>query len=245
MRLAILSDIHGNIWALEAVLAAIRKMGDIEMMVNPGDILSGPLEPSATAEILMGLNLPTIAGNHERQLLRCGARPGSASDQYAFEHTSDKQREWLASLPQTLAIRPDILMCHGSPDSDHEYLLDHISSDAVTLDSDAAIQRKLGRHQHSLIICGHSHLPRVYQTTKGNLIVNAGSIGLQAYEDDNPVPHIVENGSPHARFSVCEETRGSWSIANYAIVYDWDKAAMMARKNGRPDWERWLLTGRV
>jgi len=42
-----------------------------------------------------------------------------------------------------------------------------------------------------------------------------------------------------------EETRESRSIANYAIVYDWDKAAIMARKNGRPDWERWLLTERV
>ncbi|MEO9122749.1 MAG: metallophosphoesterase, partial [Burkholderiaceae bacterium] len=47
-RFAVISDIHGNIWALKAVLAAIRGMGDIEMIVNAGDLLSGPLEPSAT-----------------------------------------------------------------------------------------------------------------------------------------------------------------------------------------------------
>ncbi|NYI01854.1 metallophosphoesterase family protein [Cupriavidus plantarum] len=52
MRFAMISDIHGNIWALEAVLATIRAMGDIDMIVNPGDILSGPLEPSATADRL-------------------------------------------------------------------------------------------------------------------------------------------------------------------------------------------------
>ncbi|WP_121492471.1 metallophosphoesterase [Cupriavidus plantarum] len=46
MRFAMISDIHGNIWALEAVLATIRAMGDIDMIVNPGDILSGPLEPA-------------------------------------------------------------------------------------------------------------------------------------------------------------------------------------------------------
>ena len=57
--------------------------------------------------------------------------------------------------------------------------------------------------------------------------------------------HTVENGSPHARFAVCEETGGSWSVTHYAVVYEWDMAAKAARKNGRFDWERWLLTGRA
>ena len=121
MRFAVLSDIHGNIWALEAVLATIRAMGDVEMMVNAGDILSGPLEPSATADLLMDLGLPTISGNHERQLRGCATRPGSRSDQFAFEHTSGRQKEWLAGLPQTLELRADILMCHGRPGVDHEW----------------------------------------------------------------------------------------------------------------------------
>jgi len=70
MKLAILSDIHANIWALEAVLADIRKQG-VDLIVNAGDILSAPLEPAATADLLIPLQLPTIRGNHERQLLAC------------------------------------------------------------------------------------------------------------------------------------------------------------------------------
>ena len=65
LRIAAISDIHGNLPALEAVLADIARRG-ADLVVNCGDILSGPLWPAETAERLMALNLPTIAGNHER-----------------------------------------------------------------------------------------------------------------------------------------------------------------------------------
>lgn len=244
-RFAVISDIHGNIWALKATLAAIRGMGDIEMIVNAGDLLSGPLEPSATAELLMALDLPTIAGNHERQLLACASGSGGASDRYAFEHTTDAQRTWLAGLPKTLVVHPDILVCHGTPDSDLEYLLDRVSNSAVGLDNEESIQGKLESARQRLIICGHSHLPRTYKTANGKLIVNPGSVGLQAYDDVYPAAHGVENGSPHARFAVCEQAGESWSISHHAVAYDWDRAALAARKNGFMDWERWLSTGRA
>ncbi|MDZ4355615.1 MAG: metallophosphoesterase family protein, partial [Variovorax sp.] len=70
MRIVALSDIHGNLPALNAVLADVARRG-ADLIVNCGDILSGPLWPAETAERLMALDLPTIAGNHERQLLRC------------------------------------------------------------------------------------------------------------------------------------------------------------------------------
>ncbi|MGZ3447774.1 MAG: metallophosphoesterase family protein, partial [Myxococcaceae bacterium] len=102
MRLAVISDIHGNIRALEAVLTRIHALRDIERLVVAGDLLSGPLEPSATAEVLMSLEASVIRGNHERQLLACAEAPGGASDQYAFEHTTVEQRAWLGTLPATL-----------------------------------------------------------------------------------------------------------------------------------------------
>lgn len=92
-RFAVLSDIHGNLPALQAVLADMHDRG-VRHAVNLGDILSGPLWPAETADLLMGLNLPTIAGNHERQLLACQNKPGGPSDQYAFEQTSPLQRAW-------------------------------------------------------------------------------------------------------------------------------------------------------
>ena len=68
MRIAVISDIHGNLLALDAVLADIAREG-ADVTVNLGDILSGPLEPARTADRLMALDLPTISGNHERQVL--------------------------------------------------------------------------------------------------------------------------------------------------------------------------------
>ena len=68
MRIAAVSDIHGNLFALDAVLADIARRG-VYLIVNLGDIVSGPLLPLDTAQRLMALGLPTIRGNHERQVL--------------------------------------------------------------------------------------------------------------------------------------------------------------------------------
>lgn len=245
MRIAVISDIHGNIRALEAVLAHIRSMGDIERIVNAGDILSGPLEPAATADLLMSLDLPTIAGNHERQLLACAQRPGGPSDQFAFESTSDRHRDWLAQLPKTLALSPEVFICHATPCNDLDYLLEDVSSGRACLDAEAAIGNRLGDVRYPLVLCGHTHLPRCYRMADGRLIVNAGSVGLQAYTADKPLDHVMENGSPHARFVVCERTDRGWSVQHHAVAYDWDAAAATARWNGRPDWAEWLSSGRA
>lgn len=78
MKIAIISDIHGNLLALQAVLADIARQ-DVDQTVNLGDSLSGLLQPAQTADLLMAQSFPTIKGNHERQLLaaraaRCAGR---------------------------------------------------------------------------------------------------------------------------------------------------------------------------
>src|SRR5215470_19336515 len=128
MRIAAISDIHGNLRALEAVLAHLRALGDIDRLVASGDLLSGPLEPSETADVLMSLDAAVIRGNHERQLLECATEPGGASDQYAFEHTTDAQRVWLGGLPATIELAPDVLVCHGTPESDMVYLCEDLGT---------------------------------------------------------------------------------------------------------------------
>ena len=68
MRIAIISDVHGNLPALEAVVADIRGRG-VDLIVNLGDTVSGPLLPRETAHYLMAEDWLTLAGNHERQVL--------------------------------------------------------------------------------------------------------------------------------------------------------------------------------
>ena len=76
-------------------------------------------------------------------------------------------------------------------------------------------------------------------------IVNPGSVGLPAYTDDDPWPHAMEAGSPHARYAVLEHTRTGWRVDPVAVEYDWEAAARAAERNGRPDWAAWIRTGRA
>jgi predicted phosphodiesterase len=246
MRVAVLSDIHGNVWALEAALAD-AKAHAADVVVNAGDILSGPIEPAATADRLMALDLPTIAGNHERQLLACADRPGGPSDQFAFEHTTEAHRAWLRALPATLTLDDAVFVCHGTPTSDCTYWLEEVVAGGVRLASQESIVARAGAHPHShgLLVCGHSHVPRVVALGDGRLVVNPGSVGLQAYTDDHPVAHAVENGSPHLRYALCTRTRGAWDVDLRCVTYPHDRAVAAARRHGREDWARWLETGRA
>jgi predicted phosphodiesterase len=249
MRIAAISD-HGNLPALQAVLDHIAKQG-VDVIVNLGDILSGPLWPCETAKLLMAQNFPTafatLAGNHERQLLDCARSPGGASDQYAYEHTTPAQQQWLAALPGTLQLTPHIYLCHGRPSTDLEYLcetLDVTATNGVRMATQAELATRLQSVHAELILCGHSHQPRTIQLQDGRLIVNPGSVGLPAYDDDHGGFHKVENGSPHARYCICERDAQGWSVLQCAVAYDWPAAVAQAKRNGREDVAVWL-TGRA
>lgn len=245
LRIAALSDIHGNVWALEAVLEDVRRRG-ADLIVDAGDVLSGPLDPAATADLLIPLGLPTIAGNHERQLLACEHRPGGPADQHAFEHTLPRHREWLRGLPPSLDLaRAGAFLCHGTPASDVEHFHEDVADGGLRLAPQAALEARAFGVDRGLILCGHSHVPRATALSGGRLLVNPGSVGLQAYTDDHPSHHAVENGSPHARYALCHRTPRGWSVAFRCVAYDHARAAEAARANGREDWARWLETGRA
>jgi len=248
--LAVISDIHGNLPALEAVLADIARSG-AEVTVNLGDILSGPLWPSETADRLMALNLPTIAGNHERQVLTQAVERMGASDAYAVRCLAPRHREWLLSLPPTLRLTEQVLCVHGTPQSDLVYWLDSTAPgfgqhgfSGMRPATAAEVAERLGDVQAEVVLCGHTHVPRA-ATAGTALIVNPGSVGLQAYEGDLPHPHIMEIGSPHARWALLQHTPAGWQVTQHAVPYDWASAAAQAERNGRPEWAHALRTGRM
>lgn len=245
MRVALLSDIHGNRWALDAVIRALPAL-HVDLVLNAGDLLSGPLDPEGTADRLMALGWPTLRGNHERQLLACASGTGAPSDLHAFAHTREDQRHWLEALPSSL--RPDgtdIHVCHGTPADDLQYFLERVGPDGVRPARAEEVERDAAGIDASLLVCGHSHRPGACALADGRLVVNPGSVGLQAYDDDFPYYHWICNGTPHARFAVCERGEAGWSVAWHAVAYDHAAAAATAARNGRPEWARWLMTGRV
>lgn len=248
-RIAVISDIHGNLPALEAVLADIAREG-AELTVNLGDILSGPLWPAQTADRLMPLSLPTVAGNHERQLLTLPPERMGPTDRHTAGCLQERHREWLRGLAVTLRLADDVMLVHGTPGSDLVYWLETVTPDFGVHDSrgvraatqDEALQR-MGDAKASLLLCGHTHVPRAMQCG-GALVVNPGSVGLQAYDDEHPHRHWVENHSPHARWALVERSGQGWRVAHRAVPYDWESAAVQAEANGRPGWAHALRTGR-
>ncbi len=84
------------------------------------------------------------------------------------------------------------------------------------------------------------------QVAGGPLVVNPGSVGVQAYDDDHPLVHVVEGGSPLARWALVErQGDGPWSVELRATPYDWQAAVARAKSNGRGDWADALATGFV
>jgi predicted phosphodiesterase len=244
MKIAVISDIHGNIEALNAVLADAAAQ-NVQQIVNLGDICSGPLFPCETADRLMSLSLPTIRGNHERQILNQTPQCMGLSDRHAAMHLRDDQIAWFIGLPATLRLSAEVLLVHGTPDSDLGYFLETVTEAGLRPATRSEMQQRAGAVDARVILCGHTHLARSERLDDGRLIVNPGSVGLPAYEDDHPYPHAVESGSPHARYGVISNERESWEAEFRQIAYDWEKAARHAEANGRPDWGRALRTGRV
>jgi 3',5'-cyclic AMP phosphodiesterase CpdA len=121
MRLAVISDIHGNLRALEAVLADIRTRA-VDGTVNLGDLAAGPLWPRETVELLDTLGLPTVRGNHDRWM---GDRPPDKlppAARFEREALSEAQRTALHALPATVEVSPEVLAVHGTPSDDSTYL---------------------------------------------------------------------------------------------------------------------------
>jgi putative phosphoesterase len=225
-QFAAIADIHGNRWALEAALEDIASRG-IREIVNAGDHLAGPLDQEGTAKLLQARNLPSVAGNQDRELF--GGPHGA----------------WLRTMPARLELAEDILMFHGTPERDDVYLLESVRANGqVSIGTEEEIAERLGSVSQRLLICGHTHIPRVLES-HGRLIVNPGSVGLPAYSDDSPVPHLMETGSPMARYAIGERKRGAWQVELIAIPYDFESAAEAAARNGRPDWAFRLRTGRA
>lgn len=244
-RIAVLADIHGNLRALEAVLADLPRRG-ADLVVNLGDCLSGPLQPAAVADRLMALGWPTVRGNHDRQLLD---RPEAMipTDAFAAARLGAAHRDWLAALPPVLCPAPGVLACHGTPADDESYALEVVAGPQHLRPATAAeAAARIGpTPEAGLVLCGHSHLARTVRLPDGRLVVNPGSIGQPGYTDVTPHPHTVFAGTPHARYAVVEAGPAGWSVEFLGIAYDWDAAAAEALAAGRADWAQVLATGQL
>ncbi len=244
-KLAVLADIHGNSWALHAVLADLERRGlggeDVDV-VNLGDVFFGPLDPAGTAKLLRQREMLTISGNQDRLLWRPeGAL--TSTHQEVLESLGPRDLAWLEGLPNTLVLG-EVFLCHGTPTQDDDYLLEAVSPAGARLRATEAIAEELASVEEPLVLCAHSHKSRLVQIPGGPLVLNPGSVGLPAYTAEEPFPHAMESGSPHARYALVEKEEEGFRVEMVAVSYDHRAAAEKAERSGRSDWARSLASGR-
>jgi putative phosphoesterase len=176
MRVAALYDVHGNVPALEAVLAEVDAL-EVDAVVVGGDVAIGPM-PRASLERLLRLGERAffLRGNGDREI---AAPPGAGGGLWA-ERTrwsaaqlERGQRAWLAALPATRALNVDglgrVLFCHGSPRSDEEILT------AIT--PEERVAPAFAGVGEAVVVCGHTHV-QFDRRVAGKRVVNAGSVGM-------------------------------------------------------------------
>jgi putative phosphoesterase len=242
MKIAVISDIHANSWALQAVLEDISNRG-VSQTYDLGDTLYGPLDPAGTYRLLQKKQIQSISGNQDRFILE-NKTPNPTFDYVIKSLQGTGAKLWLQTLPSTRIIEDRILLCHGTPENDSEYLLENVESRYFTYEKSDVLEAKIGSHPQDIIFCGHSHVPGVVRTGR-KTIINPGSVGLPAFDDENPVYHKMESGSPMARYCIITFNGDLKSVDMIAVEYDAEAAADCAEKNNRTDWANWIRTGRA
>jgi putative phosphoesterase len=172
LRVAALYDVHGNLPALEAVLAEV----DADLILVGGDVAAGPW-PSETLERLraLGGRARFIRGNADREVAEVGVRGLAPPEVMEFVRgrLSDEQVAFLGSLPLTISVEVDglgsVLFCHATPRNDEEIF--------TRISPDERWQQALDGVQADVVVCGHTHV-QFSRTVGDTLLVNSGSIGM-------------------------------------------------------------------
>jgi putative phosphoesterase len=205
MRVAALYDVHGNLPALEAVLAEVEREG-VDAIVIGGDIASGPPQPGEVVELVRSLpNAHCIRGNADRLFDEEFA--GDEGLAWLLERLDDEQARWLASLPFSVTL-DDTLYVHATPQDD--------TTIVTELTTDEKLAGLLRDVKQPRVVAGHTHM-QLERRVGDRLFVNAGSVGWP-YE-----------GRAGAYWAILDE-----GVELRYTDYDRERAAELTRRSGHP-----------
>jgi diadenosine tetraphosphatase ApaH/serine/threonine PP2A family protein phosphatase len=242
MRFAAIADIHGNHLALEAVVAEIRAQG-IDAIVNLGDMVSGPLDARRTMDVLKALDAVHVLGNHDRYLIDRPHDKMGSWERRVYTQLDASDLDWLRAVPPTQVFRDRVFLCHATPANDEAYWLETaLPGGTVAMAPLDAIEKAAQGIAQSLILCAHTHIARAVRLRDGRMVVNPGSVGLPGYRANHP-SHVVEAGTPDARYAILEWREERWHVTFRHVPYDHDAMAALARQNGQPELASLLATG--
>lgn len=240
MQLAVISDIHGNCFALDQVIADMRRLG-IEQVVCLGDAIQGGAQPAKTIERLRELRCPIVMGNADDWLL---AAPETSSQEQVTEqqlavkawslaHLSEDDRTFIRQFQPTIEIRLEAgqkLLCfHGSPHSFDDIILPNTSEDAL--------KRYLGGFDATLLSGGHTHTQQLRRFGDA-CYFNPGSVGLAYHWQVLGEQFQV---APWAEYAIIASEGESMGITFRHIPLDVGELASILRASGRPFAEQALV----
>lgn len=237
MRHLILTDIHANLEALDAVLADARARAYDDVVVL-GDVVGYGADPNAVVERIRTLRpVALVRGNHDK--VACGLESAEgfnnvakAAAKWTYDALTPANRRWVAELPKgPLAVNANVQICHGSPVDEDEYIFGPSEARAALLTT-----------TRDLCLFGHTHYPAIFESVNGTLegarvagavepelrmrsgvkyLVNPGSVGQP------------RDGDPRAAYAIVDAPAGRVEMVrvSYALQVAQDKI----RKAGLPD----------
>ena len=222
MKIAVISDIHSNIYALESVLDDIKNR-DIDLIACTGDLVGYGTRPNEVINTIRKNRILTIMGNYDDAIgnfkLVCGcdykdpkdAEKASLSMHFTSMETTDENKKYLSSLPKEATLSFDnktIKLVHGSTRFINEYLKE---------DSKES-QEVINELAEDILICGHTHIP--YAKYYGEkLLVNSGSVGKP------------KTNKPSANYVIVNINNSSVEVEIIEVDYDFEKAAKEIEEN--------------
>lgn len=230
MKFAVISDVHGNLHALDAVLDDIASQG-VDATLSLGDFLSGPFDPVGVANRLIELDFPSVRGNHDRYIAD-GREDDWHIDALVRSQLEPRHFDWLRSIPATAVWADTVLLSHGTPRDDNGAWLDGMVNDHAVLLTPEHIEAEAAGFSQSVLLCGHTHVARHVKLGDGRIIVNPGSVGLP-----------FDSGSPDAHYAIVEKRRVGWTVSLKSVPYDNAAAAALALEAGFPKWAEVVTSG--
>lgn len=248
MRYALISDIHANLPALEAVLADIDRCGVADAIYHLGDVVGYAPWPNEVAEVLRRRAVPGIAGNYDSTTAtdypHCGCRYedprqeelSHLSYEWTRAHVSAETKRWLGGLPFRLDLRPfgghtsgpTLILVHGNPILNTVYWTED-RPDSFCLKMAEAVGAKAG----DVIAFGHTHKPW-HRAIDGIHFVNTGSVGRP------------KDGDWRAGYVLSDFGSGDPRVELVRVDYDLDRAMQAIRESDLPDdFAEYLRTGGI
>lgn len=246
MKIAILSDIKSNVYALEAVIQD-AKSKNVDTMINLGDSFYGPIAPRATFDLLQKNNFISVCGDEDRKLLEASSLQleNDSLLKFIYEDIKEEVLYYIQNLPFEKFLNDDIYFTHGTQHDDSKYLLEDVSSGLAILRSEKEIIKLLDDVESKFVFCGHSHKARCINLSNKQVIINPGSVGLQAFTSTTPLLHIMENFYKEATYIILEILEDSYNISLKKVPYDYKKAMLAAENKEQEAWSYSLKTGKV